>query len=111
MTSWHLIAGYSLIGGVYLVLSIAAQVVGSLGRPPNKGHLDVNIQFSRFGLCFVASAILLAPIAIAYTGKTTYDIDQMRRANNMLSMYLVIAFAWIIKLQLQFNKLGNRNDN
>jgi len=111
MTGWHLIAGYSLIAGVYLVVSIVIQVVVSLGRPASNGHLDVNIQFSRFGRWFVASAILLGPIVIGYAEKSTIYYDKTDRTINMLAMYMVIALAWNLKLQLQINKIESSNKN
>lgn len=101
-----------MIGVIYLIGSIAAQGVGSLSRPPIEGHLDIKFKLGRFGRWFVASAILVAPIAIAYAGKSsTYYADRLERTNSMLIMYVVIALVWIIKLQLQVNKIINRDEN
>jgi len=111
MTGWHLIAGYSLIGVVYFVVTIAGQLIGSLSRPPIEGHLDVNIRFGRLGRWFVISAMLVAPFAIAYAGEWSNDYRaKLERTNNVLSMYMGIALFWIIKLQLQISKIINRND-
>ena len=115
MTGWHLIAGYLLIGVMYLIGSFVAQVVGSLSRPPLEGHLDVRFKLRRLERWFVSSAILLVPIAITYAGHAShyYDnrLDRLERTNTMLIMYVIIALAWIIKLQLQINKISDQNND
>ena len=112
MTGWHLIAGYSLIGVLYLIGSFTAQIVGSLSRPPLDGHLDIRFKLRRFEQWFVSSAILLVPIAIANAlHASRYYENRLERTNTMLIMYVIIALAWIIKLQLQINKISDQNND
>lgn len=109
MTGSQLVAGYALVGVGYIFWSFAVQSIGAMNRPPVDGHLDINIKFRRLEWWYVLSIILVIPFAIVYSGEPSRDyIDQLNRANYVLSLFVVLALVWIVKLQLQLNKLTNR---
>ena len=112
MTFWHLFAAYSFAGVAVFALPFVGGVVASFGKPATAdGRLDVQFAVGRVRRWFFISALLIAPVVIAYAGDATRDYQvALERSNLMLALYTAIAIGWIFKLQIQIDALTKRDE-
>lgn len=99
---WYFFAWYAGIAALYFFTTVAVQLIQSLSKPPVDGHLQPKVYIGQLGYCFIMSAIFVLPYLYVYYGRNSHYEPSIE----LLAWYLVIAFLWILKLQLQLNRLS-----
>lgn len=99
MALWLFLASYSLVGIGYWMVTMGIRIAGAFGRPAtNEGHLDVKIHCGGLGGWFVVSALFVVPAVVAYERPQTLGL-----------LYSAMAIVWLIRLQVQVNRLHDRD--
>lgn len=110
LTLWHYLVGYLILAVAMILLTMCVQVLGAIGRPPSpNGHLDVNVKWNKLSTFFVLSSFLILPVVIAFDGSSFRDVDdRFQSTHTLIFLYGAIAFIWIVKMQIQINRLSQK---
>ena len=110
LTLWHCLVGYLILAVTVIVITLIGQVLGALSRPPSpKGHFDVNVKWNKLSTFFVLSSFLVLPVVIAFDGSSLRDLDdRFQSTHTLIFLYGAIAFIWIVKMQIQINRLSQK---
>lgn len=102
---WYFFAWYAGIAAFYFFTTVAVQLIRSLSKPPVDGHLQPKVQIGKISYCFILSAIFVLPyVYVCFDGYSGHESSM-----ELLAWYLAIAFLWILKLQLQLNRLSKKS--